>query len=85
MKSKWRMTANPEDCQLCSMCQLICSLKHEKAFNPAKARVKVIQNIKPGGALDIAVSFTEDCDNCGLCARYCVYGALSRKKAVSTA
>jgi Fe-S-cluster-containing hydrogenase component 2 len=83
MASKWQMTAEPAKCQSCNMCQLLCSLKHEKAFSPAKARVKVSQKINPGGALEITVSFTEDCDNCGLCARYCVYGALSREKAES--
>ena len=78
------MVAAQSECQLCSMCQLICTLKHEKAFNPSKAFIKLSKVIKPSGELDVAISFTEECDNCGLCARYCFYGALSRVKAADT-
>ncbi len=75
------MVADQSECQLCSMCQLICTLKHEKAFNPSKAFIKLSKVIKPGGELDVGISFTEECDNCGLCAKYCFYGALSRVRA----
>jgi len=74
------MVAHPEECQLCSMCQLVCTLKLEKAFNPAKARIKVTPIIRPSGELDVSISFNDDCDSCGICAKYCFYGALTRQK-----
>ncbi len=80
MKNEWQMVANPEECQLCSMCQLICTLKREKVFNPARAYIKVAPDIRPSGELGVSISFTGGCDNCGVCATYCYYGALSRQK-----
>ena len=79
-KSKWQMIANPVECRVCYMCQLVCSLKQDKTFNPSKAYIKISSVIKPGGELDVGISFTDKCDSCGLCVKYCVYGALSREK-----
>lgn len=62
------------------MCQLVCSLNKEGAFNPLKARVSISRAIKADGSLDIGVSFKDNCDSCGICSKYCVYGALSRVK-----
>ena len=81
MQNKWRMVAEQEKCQVCYMCQLVCSLKQDKTFNPSKAYIEISSTVKPSGELDVGVSFTDKCDSCGLCAKYCVYGAVSREKA----
>ena len=78
VKSKWQIVAKPEECCVCLMCQLVCSLTKENIFNPSIARIKISKSIKTDGGLDVGISFTEECDNCGVCAKYCVYGALSR-------
>ena len=79
-QTKWQMTAEPAECRVCYMCQLVCSLKQDSTFNPSKAYVDISKVVEPSGALDIGISFTDKCDSCGLCAKYCVYGALSRGK-----
>ena len=80
MKNKWQMRAKPDECRVCLMCQLVCSLKQKGIFNPSDAYIKISNVVKPDGGLDVGISFTDECDHCGLCARYCVYGALSRVK-----
>lgn len=80
MKNKWRMTANPDSCRTCNMCQLVCSLKQDSTFNPSKAFIKISNVIKSSGKLDVAIAFTDECDSCGLCAQYCAYSALAREK-----
>ena len=79
-KNKWQMRAKPEECRVCLMCQLVCSLKQKGIFNPSDAYIKISNVVKSDGGLDVGISFTDECDYCGLCARYCVYGALSRVK-----
>lgn len=79
-KSKWKVVADPSKCCVCMMCQLVCSLNKENMFNPSKARINISRAIKPDGSLDVGVSFKDECDSCGVCVKYCVYGALSRVK-----
>jgi len=67
-----------ERCAGCLICELRCSLKFEKAFNPAKARIRVLRLV--GADTEYAVSFNDDCDNCGTCARHCPYEALIQEK-----
>ena len=62
----------PEKCTGCRRCQLICSFSHDGEFNLGKARIVI--DDKDEGVDEI--TFTEDCDRCGVCIRYCVYGAL---------
>ncbi len=65
---KANIRVDPKACFKCYNCQLICSLTHEGAFNPLKARIRV----DPG-----QISFTDRCvRTCSLCARWCSYGAL---------
>ena len=61
-------------CTGCSNCQLICSLTYEKCFNPLKAHIVV--NRTPFKEL----YYTEDCSECNLCVKYCVYGALTERE-----
>jgi ferredoxin len=47
----------------------MCSFTYAKSFNIAKSRINI----------DIAtraIEFSEECNNCGICAHYCAYGAL---------
>ena len=62
-------------CTGCLICQLVCSFTYTGRFNPARARIAVEQERKE-------IYFTDGCvENCHLCVRYCVYGALMRKDA----
>ena len=76
LKCSLPMVASPADCRVCLMCQLVCSLTHEGVLDPSKAYIEISSVVRPDGGLDIGISFTDKCDSCGLCARYCVYGAL---------
>ncbi len=67
-----------DHCAGCLICELRCSLRFEKAFNPGKARIKIRRLVNADTEYEIV--FTDDCDNCGLCARNCPYGALVQEK-----
>ena len=67
-----------EKCTGCLICELRCSLRLEKAFNPAKARIRIRRLVNAD--TEYAVSLTEDCDNCGICVRHCPYDALYQEK-----
>jgi len=62
-------------CVGCLVCELRCSLRFEKAFNPAKAAIEVRRRVQ--SANEYEISFNDRCDNCGICVRFCSYGALS--------
>jgi len=63
-------------CTVCMVCQMICSLKFTgNAFNLSEAAIRLKRTDQ--GTCEI--EFTEKCDHCGLCARYCSYEALSRE------
>ena len=72
---KRRIVADDEKCNGCLICQLRCSYRFEKAFNIAKAAIKVDRFVKGGN--DFFISFTSKCDACGICARHCPYDALT--------
>ncbi len=65
--SKFEIVVEPERCTGC----LICALR----FNPMKARIMVITYFDR----DNEISFEDQCDSCGICARHCPYGALTLK------
>ena len=75
-KSK-AIIADPEKCNGCLTCELRCSFFHEKAFNPSKAMIKIRRLV--GQENEYEISFTDECDDCGVCVRYCPYGALRRE------
>jgi len=60
-------------CTACGYCQLACSMAKTGEFNPALSRIRLS---RVDGKERYAVSFTEDCDRCGNCAKYCFYGVL---------
>lgn len=65
-------------CASCFICQLVCSLRFEGAFDTSKAAISILPVMKSDGDVSIRISFNDKCDNCGLCVRYCPFGALSR-------
>lgn len=67
-------------CAGCLVCQLRCSLRFEKAFVPALAAIQVRRQV--AGATEYKIAFTERCDNCGICVRFCPYGALTQQSKV---
>ena len=71
------ISIHPEKCVDCSLCQLRCSFRFTKTFNPARAAI-VIRKLNDRIGADI--SFTAECDSCGICARYCPYGALEIRR-----
>lgn len=58
----------------CLTCELRCSLRFEQALNPLRGAIQVRRLVGTGP--QFSISFTEKCDNCGLCVRFCPYGAL---------
>lgn len=73
---------NVAKCTGCLICELRCSLRFEKAFNPSKAAIHHYRVMSVDHEFEI--SFEGRCDNCGICARYCPYGALAQEKKGAT-
>jgi formate dehydrogenase beta subunit len=65
-------------CRSCFVCQLVCSLRFEGAFDTSKAAITLLPVINSDGNVDIRIAFDDKCDCCGLCVRYCPFGALTR-------
>jgi formate dehydrogenase beta subunit len=65
-------------CRSCFVCQLACSLRFEGAFDTSKAAITLLPVINSAGNVDIRIAFDDKCDCCGLCVRYCPFGALTR-------
>ncbi|MDY6855447.1 MAG: FAD-dependent oxidoreductase [Thermodesulfobacteriota bacterium] len=69
--------ASPAKCYGCLMCMMRCSLAYEKAFNPSKARIKIERLVDTD--IEYMISFTDKCNNCGICVVSCPYDALIRE------
>ncbi len=61
------------NCVGCLICAFMCSYTNENEFNPSKAHI-IIE--KPY-SLSPKIVFLDSCKKCGVCAQYCLYGALS--------
>jgi ferredoxin len=75
MRNPRKITADKSKCTGCRRCQLACSQRRTGEYNYSKANIDVEED-------DYSVTlikFTDDCDLCGLCIRYCEYGALKRE------
>ncbi len=72
------IVAEAAKCRSCYVCQLVCSLRLEGAFETSKAAIAIQPVMKPDGDTEIRISFEDKCDSCGLCVRYCPFGALTR-------
>ncbi len=63
------------NCTVCMVCQMVCAFEYTgNSFNVSQSAIHLKRT--PQGTCDI--TFTDKCDNCGLCARYCSYEALTR-------
>ncbi len=71
---KFDIKVATERCTGCLMCQLACSDYRTNVFNPSLACVVIDVS-----GLDCSIHFTEECDECGICADYCFYGALHKE------
>ena len=76
------VTANEPRCAGCLICELRCSLRFEKEFNPSRAAIRIKRLVDAQNEYEI--SFLEKCDNCGICVRHCPYGALTQEKKSAT-
>lgn len=77
-KSSYLICADASKCAGCMTCMLRCSFRLDKTFNLSIARIQVKRLVDHANEFEI--TFTEECDACGICARYCPYGALIRQK-----
>jgi Fe-S-cluster-containing hydrogenase component 2 len=55
------------------LCQLACSELYTGTFSIEKARIHVLISDR-----EYSISFSHECNNCGVCADYCLYGALMK-------
>jgi NAD-dependent dihydropyrimidine dehydrogenase PreA subunit len=65
---------HPEKCTGCLTCEFRCSLRFAKAFTPCRSAIQIRRLGECAHAF--AMAFTDLCDNCGICVRFCPYGAL---------
>ena len=64
-----------ENCTGCSICRLICSFTHKKGFKPSEAFILIDRFAESG-----KIKFTDECTNCGLCVKHCLYSALEMEE-----
>jgi len=74
------VSAIPERCVGCKLCQLICSYITLRVFNPSRARITIKANEKKGR---FDISFLPECTHCGACIKYCPSEALIRDASLS--
>jgi len=66
---------NPEKCVGCRLCELVCSLKHTREFNPIRSRIQVV-------GFEELFSFPIMCFQCEkpFCAEACPTRAISKSR-----
>jgi len=65
-------------CCGCLICPMRCSLRFEKAFDPSSAAIQIRKLVNQD--TEFSITFTDKCDSCGICARFCPSGALTLEK-----
>jgi len=78
LKCDLSIKAEASKCRSCFICQLVCSLRFEGAFDTSRAAIAIQPETNSDSDAEVRISFTEQCDGCGLCIRYCPFGALTR-------
>ena len=68
------ITIDAENCVGCMTCVMRCAIKYGDAFSPARSKVSVIPITEEVNI----INFSDECDTCGICARYCPHDALYR-------
>ena len=71
------ITVDIEKCTGCRICELACSLKHEKQCNPSKARIHAIIWAEEGRSVPVVCHHCDDAP----CMHACRYEALWRDPA----
>jgi carbon-monoxide dehydrogenase iron sulfur subunit len=57
---KWQfVSGDPSKCVGCCVCEYVCSMEHEKAYNPTKSRIRVVR-LNPFVNMAIACRLCED-------------------------
>ena len=77
-KGNREIVADVSQCAGCLTCMLRCSFHKEGEFNLSRSRIKVRKLV--GAENEFEITFSPDCDACGVCAVYCPYDALTRRK-----
>jgi Fe-S-cluster-containing dehydrogenase component len=67
-----KIIVDQNKCTGCRICQFICSSLHNHEFNPSKAYIVILDEYE----ISPIIQFSDECNNCGQCARNCLYGAL---------
>jgi len=78
LKCDLPITINADNCTGCLTCIMRCSLRFDNAFSPAAAKLTVIPFSDEKVNM---IMFTDECDTCGICARYCPHDAIYRGEA----
>ena len=71
-----KIVVDASRCQCCWICVMRCGLRFDKSINPKSAKIIV----KPYYGFWPEISFTEDCDECGICVRHCPTRAIDFEK-----
>ena len=66
-------------CAGCMTCMLRCSFRFDGVFNLAGSKIQVRRLV--GHLSEFEITFADGCDACGICVRYCPYGALTKRGA----
>lgn len=57
---KWKfVSGDPSKCVGCCVCEYVCSMEHEKTYNPTKSRIRVVR-LNPFVNMAIACRLCED-------------------------
>ncbi len=72
------LLVHPDKCAGCLTCELRCSWRLYKESRPTAAAIIIDRT--QSRILGSKITFTERCDLCGICGRYCPYGALVWQK-----
>jgi len=62
------VSADPEKCVGCAVCEYVCSLEKEKVFNPLKSRIRVVR-LHPLINLSVTCRLCEDAPCVAACPR----------------
>jgi len=72
-----RILTSPDKCTGCLRCALACSfcVSPERTFDLSKSMIMVVPTLDQK---QFEIAFTGECTNCGICIKYCEFGALRR-------